>query len=234
MVVGMVDAWELANQSADIRVVILTGAGGSFSAGADLKTMGRDKSGPDKIMRRFSADPDYTQKALLHLYRLNKPLVAAVEGPAVGGGTEILQSADIRIAGEGSRFGLPEVRWGLFPLAGSTIRLRRQIAYTHAAELLLTGAIVGAEEALAMGLIGRIVPTGQAMAAAVAVARRVAENGPLAVAAVKRALIETEALPEDEAIPVGLSIGRPVFATADAYEGTAAFAEKRRPQFSGN
>ncbi len=233
MVCGLVDAWELANSDDTIRVVILTGAGGTFSAGADLKTMGRGKHGEETALARMAADPDLTQKALLHLMRLDKPLIAAVEGFAVGGGTEILQATDIRIAAEGARFGLPEVRWGLFPLAGSVVRLRRQIPYAKAAEMLLTGELMSAQQAEAWGLIGRVVPDGQALDVARAVARRVLDSGPLAIKAVMDVLRATEGIPEVEAIPIGLRIGRPVFQTSDAFEGTAAFAEKRRPEFTG-
>jgi len=233
MICGLVDAWELANTDDDIRVVILTGAGGTFSAGADLKTMGRDKHGGAAALDRMAADPDLTQKALLHLTLLDKPLIAAVEGYAVGGGTEILQATDIRIAGEGATFGLPEVRWGLFPLAGSVVRLRRQIPYSKAAEMLLTGDLMSAQQAEACGLIGRVVPTGQALQEARTVARRILGNGPLAIRAVMDVLRATEGVPEREAVPIGLRIGRPVFQSSDAYEGTAAFAEKRRPDFKG-
>lgn len=233
MIVEMVEAWTRINEDESVRVAILTGAAGTFSAGADLKTMGREREGEERYLKRMEDDPDLTQKALLHLMRLDKPLIAAVEGFAVGGGTEILQATDIRIAAEDARFGLPEVRWGLFPLAGSTVRLRRQIPYTHAAELLLTGSIISAQQALAVGLIGRTVPPGTALAAARDVAARVVANGPLAVSAVKRALVETEGMTEQDAIPAALAIGRPVFKTRDAYEGTAAFAEKRTPSFEG-
>jgi enoyl-CoA hydratase len=173
-------------------------------------------------------------RALLRHYRLTKPLIAAVEGPAIAGGTEILQATDIRVAGEGATFGVAEVRRGLFPLGGSTVRLRRQIPYTLAAEMLLTGKTISAEEALQYGLIGHVVPKGQALTKALEIADQIAANGPLAVKAVLRSLRETEGIPEEEALKIELEIGMPVFATNDAKEGPRAFAEKRPATFTGS
>src|SRR5262249_4771895 len=154
----------------------------------------------DEWTARFKQAPDLHWKALLRHYRLKKPLIAAVEGYAVAGGTEILQATDIRIAGASAQFGVTEVVRGVFPLGGSTVRLRRQIPYTVAMDLLLTGRHVSAEEALRIGLIGRVVPDGQALAEALRVAETIAANGPLAVQAVKRSVQETEGLPEAEAM----------------------------------
>jgi len=172
-------------------------------------------------------------KPLLKGFLLDKPLIAAVEGPAVAGGTEILQATDIRIAGESARFGVSEVRWGIYPLGGSAVRLRRQIPYTVAADLLLTGRHVLAPEALRLGLIGEVVPDGTALDRAGEVAATVAANGPVAVQAVLRALRETEAVPEREAMRIDSRIGMAVFASDDAREGPLAFVEKRTPQFTG-
>jgi enoyl-CoA hydratase/carnithine racemase len=232
MVVRLADAWEQINDDPEIRVAILTGAGGHFSAGADLKAMAGGY-GEDEWSARSKADPELPWKALLRNLRVKKPLIAAVEGYAVAGGTEILQSMDIRIAGESAQFGLAEVRRGLFPIGGSTVRLRRQIAYTLAAEILLTGGLVPAARALEMGLIGRVVPDGTTLDEAKKVAQTIAENGPLSVMAIKRSLQETEGLPEPEALKVELEIGLPIFMTEDAREGPKAFAEKRKPDFKG-
>jgi len=232
MVVRLADTWELINDDPDVRVAILTGAGGHFSAGADLKAMAGGY-GQDEWSERTKADPELPWKALLRSVRVRKPLIAAVEGYAVAGGTEILQSTDIRIAGESAQFGLAEVRRGLFPIGGSTVRLRRQIPYTLAAEVLLTGEFVTARRALEMGLIGRVVPDGQAMEEARRVAGVIASNGPLSVQAIKRSLQETEGLPEGEALKIELEIGLPIFGTEDAREGPKAFAEKRAPNFKG-
>lgn len=229
MLVGMADAWEEIDGDDEIRCAVLTGAGGTFCSGMDLKSM----SGPDaeRYRERTQADPDLHWKALLRHYQLRKPLIAAVEGWAVAGGTEILQATDIRVAGAGAKFGVFEARRGLFPLGGSTVRLRRQIPYTVAMDLLLTAREVSAEEALRIGLIGRVVPDGTALDEALAIADVIGANGPLAVEAIKRSVRETDSLPEPEALKVELEIGMPIFATEDAAEGQRAFAEKRPPVY---
>jgi enoyl-CoA hydratase len=232
MLVGMADAWEMIDNDKDVRVAILTGAGGVFCAGADLKAMNSNVQEPD-VSRRMREDTGLAWKALLRHYSLKKPLIAAVEGYAVAGGTEILQATDIRVAAEGAKFGVLEVRRGLFPLGGSTVRLRRQIPFTKAMELLLTGDTFTAAEAREMGLVGRVVPDGQALDEAMKIAERIARNGPLAVAAVKRSVMETEGLSEVEGLKVELEIGMPIFGTNDSKEGTKAFAEKREPNYTG-
>ncbi len=232
MLVRLADAWALAQDDDEVRVVILTGAGGHFCAGSDLKAMAGGWQ-DDPWSARFKTDPDLHWKALLRHFRVTKPIVAAVEGTAIGGGTEILQATDIRIAGASARFGLSEARWGLFPLGGSTVRLRRQIPYTYAMEMLLTGRTLTAEEALRIGLIGRVVEDGGALAEARRVAELVAMNGPLAVQAIKRSVQETEGLPEAEALKRELEIGWPILKTEDAKEGPRAFMEKRKAEFKG-
>ncbi|HEY1636590.1 MAG TPA: crotonase/enoyl-CoA hydratase family protein, partial [Acidimicrobiales bacterium] len=218
MLVGMADAWAEIDGDDDVRCAILTGAGGTFCAGADLKAMGGSQQ-PDAYRERMQADPDLHWKALLRHHHVKKPLIAAVEGYAVAGGTEILQATDIRVAGEGATFGVFEARRGLFPLGGSTVRLARQIPYTVAMELLLTGRSVSAREAHRIGLVGRVVPDGDALAEARRIAGLIGENGPLAVEAIKRSVRETEGLPEDEALKIELEIGWPIFGTEDAKEG---------------
>jgi enoyl-CoA hydratase len=232
MLVGMADAWEMIDSDKDVRVAILTGAGGVFCAGADLKAMNSNVSEPD-VSRRMREDTGLAWKALLRHYSLKKPLLAAVEGYAVAGGTEILQATDIRVAAESAKFGVLEVRRGLFPLGGSTVRLRRQIPFTKAMELLLTGDTFTAAEAKEMGLVGRVVPDGEALNEAMKIADRIARNGPLAVAAVKRSVMETEGLSEVDGLKVELEIGMPIFGTNDSKEGTKAFAEKREPNYTG-
>ncbi len=229
MLVGMADAWAEADHDDGVRTIVLTGAGGDFCTGMDLKAFGQQRDNP--YADRMAADPDLAWKALLRKYQPTKPLIAAVEGYAVAGGTEILQGTDIRVAGEGARFGVFEARRGLFPLGGSTVRLRRQIAYTVAMDLLLTARQVDAAEALAIGLIGRVVPDGTALAEALAIAEVINANGPLAVEAIKRSVRETEGMAETEALAREYEIGWPIFATEDAKEGTTAFAEKRKAEF---
>jgi enoyl-CoA hydratase len=232
MLARMGDAWKLLGQDPELRVGILTGAGGTFCAGADLKAMSGGYV-EDEWTARFKEDADLQWKALLRHARPGKPIIAAVEGFAIAGGTEILQGTDIRVAGAGATFGVAEVRRGLFPLGGSTVRLRRQIAYTLAAEILLTGRNVSAQEAKEIGLIGRVVPDGQALAEARRIAEQIAANGPLAVQAVLRSLRETEGMTEIDALQREFQIGLPVFATEDAREGPRAFKEKRPAQFKG-
>jgi enoyl-CoA hydratase len=232
MLVGLADAWDEIDSDPAIRVAILTGAGDSFCAGADLKRM-NDAQNTSGAAQRFRGDSGLAWRAMLRHHRLTKPLIAAVEGYAVAGGTEVMQACDIRVAGQSARFGLAEVTRGLFPVGGSTVRLRRQIPYTKAMEILLTGDQFTAAEALAMGLIGRVVPDGQALAEARRIAERIAKNAPLAVQAIKRSVQETEGLPEAEALKIELEIGLPIFATADAREGTLAFKEKREPRYEG-
>ena len=237
MLCRLADAWDLIDGDEDVRVAILTGAGGAFCSGADLdQLVGRSIKGlppEDEFEERIRADYHVIFKGLLRNYQLKKPLVAAIEGPCIAGGTEILQATDIRVAGEGSTFGISEVRWGLFPLGGSTVRLRRQISYTRAMEVLLTGDHFSAADALLMGLIGRVVPKGRALPIAREIANKIAANGPLAVQSIKRSVQETEGLPETQALEIEQRIGQPVFMSEDAREGPKAFKEKRAPQFKG-
>jgi enoyl-CoA hydratase len=229
MMALMRQAWDQVDGDPRIRVCVLTGAGGAFCAGADLKEMSRAHPGD----RGGDWDASVIEP-LLKGRRLAKPLIAAVEGPAVAGGTEILQAADIRVAGESARFGVSEARWGLFPLGGSAVRLPRQIPYTIAADLLLTGRHITATEALEIGLIGHVVPDGQALAKALEIAETIAANGPVAVRAILRAIRETEGMPENDAFAVEARIGMAVFGSEDAKEGPRAFAEKRQPRFRGS
>jgi enoyl-CoA hydratase len=231
MMAIMREAWDRADGDPEIRVCILTGAGGAFCAGADLKAM--TVAHPGDSFGAGVFDPSVIEP-LLKGRRLTKPLIAAVEGPAIAGGTEILQATDIRIAGRSARFGVSEARWGLFPLGGSAIRLARQIPYTVAADLLLTGRHITAAEAQAIGLIGYVVEDGEALAKALEIAEVVAGNGPLAVQAMLRTIRETEGMAENDAFALEAKLGMAVFASEDAREGPRAFAEKRRPNFSGH
>lgn len=230
MMAGMVAAWDRADADPGIRAVILTGAGGFFCAGADLKAMNQKAPG-DKFAE---GGWDLTKlPALLKGRRLTKPLIAAVEGPAIAGGTEILQGTDIRVAGRSARFGVAEARWALYPLGGSAVRLPRQIPYTIAMDLLLTGRSIDAEEAHRIGLVGRVVEDGTALDEALRIAEAIAANGPLAVRGIIRTVRETEGMHEEDAFRVDAEVGGAVFASADAKEGPRAFAEKRTPVFRG-
>jgi enoyl-CoA hydratase len=236
----MSEAWDEVNSNPDIRVAILTGAGGDFCAGADLKAMTQSHPGDAGLTSGEASGEGggggfdvSTIKPLLKGFLLDKPLIAAVEGYAVAGGTEILQGTDIRVAGESAKFGVAEVRWGLFPLGGSTVRLRRQIPYTIAADMLLTGRRITAQEALDFGLIGYVVPDGQALDKAKEIAELIAANGPVAVKNVLKALRATEGIPEPEVFKIETPLGIETFMSEDAKEGPLAFMEKRKPEFKG-
>lgn len=235
MLIRMHDAMVEASHDPDVRCIILTGAGGDFTSGADLRAMSGDGGDLDPeidVPARMATDPGIHWKGLLRHYRPTKPLIAAVEGVAIAGGTELLQGTDIRVAGESARFGVSEVRWSLYPMAGSAVRLRRQIPYTVAAEILLTGKHITAAEALHHGLIGSVVPDGQALEAAKAIAATICAAGPLAVEAVLKTLHDTDGMREADALAYEFEYGQAIFATDDAKEGPRAFAEKRAPNFT--
>jgi len=230
MMAIMEQAWDRVDADPDIRVAILTGAGGYFCAGADLKSMNKTAPG-DKFAE---GGWDLTRlPALLKGRRLTKPLIAAVEGPAIAGGTEILQGTDIRVAAESAKFGVSEAKWGLFPLGGSAVRLVRQIPYTVAADILLTGRHITAAEAERYGLVGYVVPDGTALDKALEIADQIAANGPLAVQAILKTIRDSEGLHEEEAFAIDAELGKAVFQSKDAKIGPRAFANKEKPVFTG-
>jgi enoyl-CoA hydratase len=226
----MVAAWDRVDNDPDIRCAVLTGAGGYFCSGMDLKAA--TKKPPGDSFKDDSYDPSRID-ALLKGRRLTKPLIAAVEGPAIAGGTEILQGTDIRVAGESAKFGISEARWSLYPMGGSAVRLARQIPYTLACDLLLTGRHITAAEAKEIGLIGYTVPDGAALTKALEIADVICSNGPLAVQAILRTIRETEGMHENQAFKIDTRMGIEVFLSQDAKEGPKAFADKRTPNFQG-
>jgi enoyl-CoA hydratase len=232
MLVGMADAWTYVSETPDVRVALLTGAEGHFCAGADLKAIGTPPRDP-RVQERAARIPNYHWKGLLREGRPTKPLICAIEGYAVAGGTELLVGTDLRVVAENATLGLYEARRGLFPMGGSVIRLPRQIGYAHAMDILLTARSVTPREALAMGLINTIVPDGQALRAARELADRIAACGPLSVQAILRAYRATEHLSEEEALKISDEIGWPVIGSEDAKEGSRAFKDKRPAVFTG-
>jgi len=229
------DAWTRLDADDDLRVAILTGRGDTFCAGMDLSEIPKLSSGKpeNEYMERVMKEPAVIYGAWLKTYRPTRPVILAAEGFARAGGTEILQGTDIRVAGESAMFGVTEVQRGLFPMAGSAVRLRRQIGYAIAAEMLLAGEDLPARRAYELGLVNHVVPDGQALAKAREIADRIAANGPLAVKGILATLRETEMLPEEDAFAIEQRHGMAVMQSEDAREGPRAFLEKRAPVFKG-
>jgi enoyl-CoA hydratase len=220
---GIAAAVEEFDGSGDAAVLILTGAGGTFSAGMDLKGFLAGES-PVVEGRGFAGIAQRPPA---------KPVIAAVEGYALAGGFEIALSCDMIVASEAAKFGLPEVRRGLVAGAGGLLRLPRRVPYHLAMEIALTGEHFTAERLRQAGLVSTVVAAGEALAGARELAARVAKGAPLALAASKRVIVESADWDSGEAFARQGEVIRPVFVSADAMEGAAAFAEKRAPVWRG-
>ena len=205
-----------------LRVAILTGAGGTFCSGMDLKGFLRGER-PSVEGRGFGALSQWTP---------SKPVIAAVDGYALAGGMELALSCDLIVANSGAKFGIPEAKRGLAAAAGGLIKLPRQIPPRIAMELALTGDFIDAARAFALGFVNRVVD-GPAIDGAKELARRIAENGPLAVAATKQVVRNSFLWSDDEMWDKQQAILGNLFATNDAREGATAFAEKRKPNWTG-
>jgi enoyl-CoA hydratase len=234
MIALLAEAWDEIDGDDRVRVAILTGAGEAYCVGGDLSDGWMVKRSGDSDAAAPRVDRSVLGKGLLLSHTLTKPLIAAVNGACLGGGCEMLQQTDIRVAEEQATFGLPEVQRGLVPGAGSMVRLKRQIPYTKAMEMILTGDPLTAAEAHHYGLVGHVVPAGQALTKARAIAERVAANAPLAVRNAKAALVQSGWLPDTDARAIEARFTAEVITSADAREGLAAFAEKRPPRFTGS
>ena len=238
MITLMAQAWDEIDADDGIRVAILTGHGDSYCVGGDLADgwmVKRAKGSSDDNTRQTPPKPRGTiiTDGLLLTRNLTKPLIAAVNGPCLGGGCEMLQQTDIRIAEEHAVFGLPEAKFGLIAGAGSTVRLKRQIPYTKAMEMILTGEPLTAPEAYHFGLVGHVVPKGHSLAKAREIAARVAANGPLAVRNAKASILASGWLDDADARKIEQRFVVEVMTSRDAREGLAAFAAKRDPRFTG-
>jgi enoyl-CoA hydratase/carnithine racemase len=209
----------------DVRVGVLTGVGDVFSAGMDLKAL--NATGERPIDERRGAFGIVTRPP-------DKPIIAAVEGPALGGGFEIALACDLIVAGQGATFGLPEVRRGMVPAAGGVLRLPRRIPQGLAKEMILTGSSIDAVQAQRYGLVNRVVPDGSAATAALALAQTIADNAPLAVRTAKLLADLSLDWPMAEAFDRQVPYTDVVRASNDAKEGAAAFVEKRKPRWSGS
>jgi len=233
----LADAWDMIDADPDVRVAVLTGAGGHFSAGADLdRLVGALLSGKpteNVYEERIKADFGLIFKGFLKEYRTKKPLIAAIEGYCYAGGTEILQATDLRVAGKSAEIAISEVRRGLFPMSASTIRLPRQIGYANAMELLLVGDPITPKQAKKWGLINHVTKDGAALDKALELAAKIAANGPLAVQGIKAAVLAADGVSETEAFAKEMEIGMVVMASDDAKEGPKAFLEKRPAVFTG-
>jgi enoyl-CoA hydratase/carnithine racemase len=220
---GLADAMDRLDGDPGLSVGVLTGAGGTFSAGMDLKAFARGETiAIDGRGLGFTERPPV------------KPLIAAVEGFALAGGTELALATDLIVASRESMFGIPEVKRGLVAGGGGLLRLPQRIPSAIAMELALTGENLPAERAHALGLVNVLAEPGAALDAAITLAEKITANGPLAVAATKRIIVESRSWMPEIMFAEQMKILLPVFASNDAKEGAVAFAEKRAPQWTGS
>jgi enoyl-CoA hydratase/carnithine racemase len=208
-----------------ILCLVVTGSDKAFASGADLSEM--VEATPAEVKERN------VQQYWRAISDCPKPLIAAVEGYALGGGLELALCADIIVAGEDARLGLPEVKVGILPGGGGTQRLARLVGLKRAMLLLMTGRMFGAAEALAMGVISEMTPAGQALSRALEIAAEIAAMPPIAIAEIKRVVKAGVNMPLDEALSLEQRAYEQLYATADQKEGMRAFLEKRKPNFDG-
>lgn len=220
---GIAAALDALDADDDLQVGILTGAGGVFSAGMDLKAFVRGEAVtlPGRGLGGICEAPP------------RKPMIAAVEGWALAGGCEVALACDLIVAATDARFGLPEVKRGLVAAGGGLIRLPRRVPRNIATEMALTGDPITAEAAHRYGLVNHLTPPGEALAGARALADRITPNGPLALAVSRRILTESADWSLDEAFERQADLAALVAGSADAREGSLAFAERRPPRWTG-
>jgi enoyl-CoA hydratase len=219
---GLANAVDELDSDTSLSVAVLTGAGGNFCAGMDLKAFaaGERVDIPGRGIGFTERPP-------------RKPLISAVEGYALAGGTEVVLATDLVVASSAAKFGIPEVKRGLVAAGGGLLRLPRRIPYQKALELALTGESFTAEQGAAWGFVNTVTEPGQALAGAVELAERITANGPLAVAVTKEILVRSAEWSESEMWSRQMELIIPVFSSNDAKEGAIAFAEKRAPNWTG-
>jgi enoyl-CoA hydratase len=237
-------AWMRLRDDPGVWVAIITGAGDrAFCSGGDLKTFIPQAVGRTQELREGAAELDWGEDvsdlpprastfAVLRDVEIWKPIVAAVNGFCTAGGLEMLQGTDIRIASENASFGIFEPKWGLFPGGGSTVKLVRQVPFSRAMELLITGRLLSADEAHQMGLVSKVVPLANLMSEARRLAEDICACGPLAVQAVKKSVQRGLRMTMAEHLRYEEQLSSEVFMTEDAREGLRAFAEKRKPRWT--
>jgi len=231
---ALVDAWMRFRDDDALRVAVLTGAGErAFCAGADLRNVGEFYKTLTSAQRLRRSEQVPGLGGITKNLAIDKPTLAAVNGHCLAGGLELALACDLRIASENATFGLPEVTRGMLPGAGGTQRLPRLVGPERALDLILTGRRIDAPEAERIGLVTRVVPQAELRDAALAVARAIAENGPLAVRAAKAAVWRGLDLPLEEGLRLEQLIAEPIRQSEDAREGPRAFLEKRKPEFKG-
>lgn len=238
MFVELADAWQEVRDDDDIRVAVLTASGSvDFCCGGDLAQViplwTGAKQAETPVEERLLADPMIPDRIMLKSEPLYKPVIAAINGRALGGGTELLQATDIRLAADHAQFALPEPRVGVVPGAGSMVRLARQLPWAHAMKIMLGGEPITAQEALAMGLVSEVMPLAQLQSRAAHYADNICRQAPLALQAIKRTALETHTLPWADAFTYEMEQAGAVMMSKDAREGPRAFKEKRTAQFKG-
>jgi enoyl-CoA hydratase/carnithine racemase len=227
-------AWSELRDDGELRVAILTGAGEkAFCAGADLRVVAEFYRSLSPVERLRHSENQPGLGGITRNVRVDKPIIAAINGHCLAGGLEIALACDLRIAAENATFGLPEVTRGIIPGAGGTQRLPRLIGPARALDLILTGRRIDAAEAERIGLVGRVVPLLELRERALEIALQIAENAPLAVAAAKAAVWRGLDLPLEEGLRLEQLLAEPVRQSEDAREGPRAFLEKRKPRFKG-
>jgi enoyl-CoA hydratase len=238
MIVRLARCWDAIQADASVRVAILAGAGDrTFCAGADLgrltPLLTRARQAEDEWDEALLADPKILNRAMLRRMDFTTPVIAAARGTVIAGGMELALACDLRVVSETTTLGLAEVKRGLIPAAGGIARASRQLGWAAAAEILLVGDQISAAEAYRIGLVNRVVAADAVLPTAQALAEKMAQNSPLAMRKAKEAMIGSSGRPLEDAFGVEDQCIKVVLRSQDAREGSRAFMEKRKPNFSG-